>query len=122
MNRIFIPANNPEDWKPLLAKPNKHWKTGYSAKALAHCWQEADGFPESVKEVFEKSGKKLFQSIEMLFAFPEYKVPLPGGSRPSQNDIFILAKGDDQLISINGRGKSIRIFWRNHSRMDERYE
>ena len=80
MNKIFIPANKPEDWKPLLAEPDKHWKTGYSAKALAYSWQEANGFPE-------------------------YKVSLPGGSRPSQNDIFILAKGDNQLVSIMVEGK-----------------
>jgi len=34
MNKIFIPANKPENWKPLLAEPNKHWKTGYSAKGF----------------------------------------------------------------------------------------
>jgi len=105
MNKIFIPANKPEDWKLLLAEPDKHWKTGYSAKALAYSWQEANGFPECIKNVFEKSGIELFQNIELLLAFPEYKVPLPGGSRPSQNDIFILAKGNNQLVSIMVEGK-----------------
>ncbi len=106
MNKIFIPANKPEDWKSLLAEPDKQWQTGYSAKALAHCWQEADGrFPESVVKVFRKSGVELFKNIELLLAFPEYKVPLPGGARSSQNDIFILAKGNDQLVSIMVEGK-----------------
>ena len=41
----------------------------------------------------------------MLVAFPEYKVPLPGGHRASQNDIFILAKGVGQLVSITVEGK-----------------
>lgn len=110
MNKIFIPANKPEDWKPLLAEPDKQWKTGYSAKALAHCWQEANGFPECVINVFKRSGIGLFQNIELLLAFPEYKVPLPGGQRPSQNDIFILAKGDDQLVSITVEGKASEPF------------
>lgn len=106
MKKIYIPANKPEDWKSLLAEPDKHWKAGYSAKALAHCWQEADGyFPESVIKVFRKSGMDLFQNIELLLAFPEYKVLLPGGSRSSQNDIFILAKGNNQLVSIMIEGK-----------------
>ena len=48
MEKFFIPAKSPIDWKQLLAEPEKHWKTGYSAKALAYCWQEAQGFPESV--------------------------------------------------------------------------
>jgi hypothetical protein len=34
MSKIFIPANKPEDWIPLLAKREKDWKTGHSAKAL----------------------------------------------------------------------------------------
>ena len=105
VSKIFVPASKPEDWKQLLAEPDKHWKTGYSAKALAYCWQEADGFPESVTNVFKKSGISLFENIELLLAFPEYKVPLPGGRRASQSDIFVLAKGNDQLVSITVEGK-----------------
>ena len=104
MSKIFIPTNKPTDWKPLLAKP-KHWKRGYSARALAYCWQEADGFPEYVKGVFRYSEIEFFQNVELLLAFPEWKVSLPGGSRPSQNDVFILAKGNNQLISIMVEGK-----------------
>ncbi len=104
MSKIFIPTNKPTDWKPLLAKP-KHWKRGYSARALAYCWQEADGFPEYVKSVFRYSEIEFFQNVELLLAFPEWKVSLPGGSRPSQNDVFILAKGNNQLISIMVEGK-----------------
>ncbi len=104
MSKIFIPANKPEDWKMFLADP-KHWKTGYSAKSLAYCWQEADDFPKCVRRVFQKSGIDIFKNIELLIAFPEYKVPLVGGLCSSQNDIFILAKGKDQLISIAVEGK-----------------
>ena len=122
MSKFFIPTNIPEDWKSLLADPDKHWKTGYSAKALAYAWQEADDFPHSIKRVFKNSGIKLFQDIEMLIALPEYKVPLPGGRRASQNDIFILAKGNDQLISIAVEGKVDESFgeviadWKLHDR------
>ncbi len=105
MNRIFVPTNKPEDWKPLLAKPHKHWRTGYSAKSLAYSWEEANGFPECVKKVFMSSRIALFENVELLLAFPEYKVPLRGGSRPSQNDIFVLARGNGQLISITVEGK-----------------
>lgn len=105
MSKFYIPASNPEDWQSLLAHPDKHWKTGYSAKALAYCWQEADGFPAEVKRVFKNSSIAVFKDIEMLLAFPEYKVSLPGGRKASQNDIFILAKGNGQLISITVEGK-----------------
>ena len=121
MNKIFIPARKPADWKSLLAEPDKHWKTGYSAKTLAYCWQEAKGFPECVKKVFKKSEIELFRNIELLLAFPEYQVVLPGGARPSQNDIFILAKGNNQLVSIMVEGKVSEPFgntiaeWRKHN-------
>ena len=105
MSKFFIPANSPEDWKQLLADPDKQWKTGYSAKALAYCWQEADGFPAVIKRVFKNSSIAVFKDIEMLLALPEYKVSLPGGRKASQNDIFILAKGNGQLISITVEGK-----------------
>jgi hypothetical protein len=100
MSNFFIPVNHPEDWKHLLAEPAKHWKTGYSAKALAYSWQEANDFPPEVKKVFRDSGISVFKDIKMLMAFPEYKVPLPGGKRASQSDIFILAKGGDKLVAI----------------------
>ena len=51
MSKILIPAQSPEDWKQFLAKPEKHWKTGFSARSLAYCWQEADGIPPDILEV-----------------------------------------------------------------------
>jgi hypothetical protein len=105
MSKFFIPTNSPEDWKPLLAEPEKHWKTGYSAKSLACCWQQANDFPACVKRVFKNSNISLFRNIKLLAAFPEYKVSLPGGRRASQNDIFIIASGDNRLVSITVEGK-----------------
>jgi len=105
MSRFYIPANKPEDWKSLLADPDLHWKQGYSAMSLAYCWQKANGFPNSVKKVFTKSNIKIFHEAKILVAFPEYKVPLPGGSAASQNDLFVLGKCKGQLklvLSIAG--------------------
>ncbi len=103
--KFFRPINDPEEWRQLLAQPDRHWKTGYSAKALAYCWHEADGFPVEVSRMFLSSGIDVFMDIEILLAFPEYKVPLPGGPRASQSDIFLLARGKGQLISIVVEGK-----------------
>ena len=83
MSKFFVPTTGPEDWRKLLAEPDKHWRSGFSAKALAHCWEDADGFPDSVTQVFSRSGVKQFTDIELLLAFPEYKVPLRGGRRAS---------------------------------------
>lgn len=110
MSYFFIPTKRPEDWKPLLAEPDKNWRTGYSAKAIAYCWQNADGFPSEIRKVFRGSGIPIFKNIEMLMAFPEYRVPLPGEKKDSQIDIFVLAKGNEQLISVSVEGKSDEPF------------
>jgi hypothetical protein len=110
MKKFYVPTNSLEDWKPLLAEPDKHWRNGYSAKSLAYCWQTANNFPMCVRKVFSDSGIDLFMDIEMLLAFPEYKVPLQGGRRASQNDIFVLAKKDNALVSMMIEGKASESF------------
>jgi hypothetical protein len=85
----------------FLAEPVKQWRQGYSARTLAYSWQEANGFPVEVESVLAS----IFPSAELLLALPEHKVPLPGGSRSSQNDIWILARSENQLISIAVEGK-----------------
>jgi hypothetical protein len=110
MNRIYVPISKPQDWQALLADRDKHWKPGYSAQALAQCWMEAEGFPQSVRNAFSSSGIKIFDDIELLLAIPEHKVPLPGGAQPSQNDLFVLAKGGGGLIVIMVEGKVAEPF------------
>lgn len=106
---FFIETLNPEDWKSKLADP-KHWKKNHSAMALAYSWMEAKGFPKSVKAVFEKSEYPIFKNIEFLSGIVEHKVSLPGGRRPSKNDIFVLAKSQKNLISIAVEGKVSESF------------
>ena len=71
MSTIYIPANKPEDWKQFLAEPDRQWKDGYSAKELATCRQNADGFPSNIQRIFNQSGIPLFNNIEFLLAIPE---------------------------------------------------
>lgn len=103
--RIFSFTNGPRDWQALLADPVKHWKTGYSARTLAHSWEAGTSFPPEVQRVFEQSGEPLLAKLEPLLAVPEFKVPLPGGTRSSQNDIFVLARSDSGPVSIMVEGK-----------------
>lgn len=103
MAKILIPSSSPEDWKGFLAEPDKHWRRGYSARALAHCWQEADGIPPDVLSVLSQVSS--LSSLETIFAIPEYQVPLPGGARPSQNDVWVLGQTNHGLVSIAVEGK-----------------
>jgi hypothetical protein len=109
-SKFFVPTASAEDWKHLLKEPEKQWVKGYSARALAYCWQGANSFPADVRRVFRKSQLDLFQDVRFLFAFPEHKVALPGGATASQSDIFVLAKGNNQLISIAVEGKASEPF------------
>jgi hypothetical protein len=103
MSKILIPAQSPEDWKQFLAEPEKHWKKGFSARSLAYCWQKADGIPSDVLEVLSQVSS--LKNLKTVFAIPEHKVPLPGGSAPSQNDVWVLAETKETLISITVEGK-----------------
>lgn len=102
---FFVKTSRPEDWKNQLAEPNKQWQTGYSAKTLAYCWMAAEGFPSSVRRVFQRSEYDVFKNIEFLVGFVEYKVPLPPRGHPSQNDILVLAKNNKDLVTIAVEGK-----------------
>jgi len=103
MSRVYVPSSGPGDWRALLADPIKHWARGYSARILAHRWEDQDGFPSEIKDILSQHA--IMAKAEPLLIFPEWKVSLPGGSRPSQNDVWILAKSGDDLISITIEGK-----------------
>ena len=103
--KILIPTTSPEDWRRLLADPDKHWRTGYSAKTLAYCWEAEPGFPPDIRRVFTDSGVDAFADIEMLLGIPEHQTPLPGGRRAAQADIFVLARNCHGLMTITVEGK-----------------
>ena len=106
MKRIYVPTHSPEDWRNNLAQPKRQWKRGYSARTLAYCWEEANGLPREVAELFLRSSVPAFERVNPLLAFPEYKVSLPGGGKASQNDLFVLAVDvEGQLIAMMIEGK-----------------
>ncbi len=106
MGTIAIPSNGPGDWQHVLAKPDLHWKPGASAMSLAACWEAAHGeFPPEVASMLNSSGIPDLVGLRPLLIVPEFKVPLPGGDRPSQTDVFVLAKGGNGLVPIAVEGK-----------------
>jgi len=103
--RILHFTTGPQDWRMLLADPQKHWRTGFSARTLAHCWEAADGLPLEIARVFASSTEPLFANFVPILAVPEFKVPLSGGDRPSQNDLFALgrSKADPVVVMVEGK-------------------
>ncbi len=106
MKRIYAPTRSPDEWRKILAEPEKQWKTGCSARSLAYAWEEAKGFPAAVKAVLNQS----FPGIDPLIILPEHQVALPGGKAASQNDVWVLAKSASELISIAVEGKVAETF------------
>jgi hypothetical protein len=102
MSRIYLPSQGPVDWQRLLADPVKHWRAGYSAMALAKCWEAAQGLPPEIASMIQETGP----DPELLVALPEHKVPLPGSRRSaSQTDLFALMRAGDQTVAVAIEGK-----------------
>ncbi len=108
MKPFLRPTTGPDDWEPLLARPGKQWKPGYSAHSLAHCWESAGGLPARVRETFQRSNR--FRGFRLLLAVPEVRVDLPGGRRPSQSDLWLLGSVADGLVSVAVEGKVAESF------------
>lgn len=95
---IYVPTTGPDSWVGLLADPVKHWRIGFSARTLAHCWENASGLPLEMKSLFGADA-------ELLIGVPEHKVNLPGGGRPSQTDLFALLRRGEETIACAIEGK-----------------
>jgi len=107
MKRIFIPTTSADSWKQFLADP-AHWKTGFSARCLAHAWEAADGIPPEVQHCLNSTPR--FAQAELLAALPEYKVALPGGGRASQTDILAILRMPASLAIMAVEGKVSESF------------
>lgn len=84
---ILVPTQSLDDWKKLLADPEKHWKAGYSAHALASTWDQRGGFPTEISDLMDQT--PVTRGATMLLAIPELKIPLAGGARASQTDLWV---------------------------------
>lgn len=103
MSKILMPTKEAGYWKQFLADPEKQWKIGYSARTLAHSWEDAGGIPPEIISVLEQVSS--LKGLKTIFAIPEHKVPLPGGAQASQNDVWVLAESSSGLVSIAVEGK-----------------
>ncbi|MFD0960589.1 DUF6946 family protein [Paenibacillus chungangensis] len=101
----YIPISNLEQWRSLLADPNKQWVYGYSAYELAHAWQGEMKFPASIEQLLLDSGISMMRELDPIAMFPEHQVHLDTRQAPSQNDLFVLARTSTDLMTIMVEGK-----------------
>lgn len=112
MHQILVPTSGLGSWKARLADPEKHWKPGYSAFEAAVSWERAAqtdrGLPTAVADILDQEEE--LRGAKLLFALPEHKVPLRGGSRASQTDIWALLRAPRGLISMAVEAKADEAF------------
>ena len=101
---LLTPLTTLDQWKALLASPEKHWKEGYSAHALATRWTSGAGFPAEIASLLGTN--EATTGAMPLLAIPEHQVPLAGGARASQTDLWVLARNGRGLISIAIEGQA----------------
>lgn len=106
MKRIVVATQSAEDWKRLLAKPELHWREGFSAMTLAQSWETAHpSVPPEVEVALSSCGDPRLADLHLILAIPEYQVELPGGARPSQTDVLALMRGAVGLVTVAVEGK-----------------
>jgi hypothetical protein len=107
MTRLFhlTEIREPEDVKPFLAKPELHWKPGFSACELARSWVGAGGIPASVRAVLDTCPD--YREAHLIEGFFEREVDLRSRGRPSQTDLlaFVHAAGGYAVVAVEGKAE-----------------
>ena len=110
ISKILACTTGPDDWKPFLADPEKHWKAGYSARALALSWEAADGLPPEVAAALISAPGGVLANPVPYLAVPEYETVLPGGDRPSQTDVMVMGRANGGAFAMAVEGKVAESF------------
>jgi hypothetical protein len=114
MKRIYVPTRSTLDWKDLLAQPNLHWKPKFSAMSIAQSWEAANGaLPPEIAALLAGSSDRTLHEPQLLLAIPEYQVDLPGGTRPTQTDVFALVRTHGGITALAVEGKVDETFGPN---------
>ena len=108
MSRFFhveqiTELSEPEHVQPYLAKPDLHWKKGYSAYELASNWIRADDIPPTVRKVLDTC--PAYQQATLIEGLFERETELRTPGRPSQTDLLVLAwlKNGLGIIGVEGK-------------------
>ncbi len=110
--RVYAPAAGLETWKAMLADTETQWVRGASAFETAVFWEKGARTPRGLHprlaELVDQD--PAWRSSSVIAAFPEHRVSLPGGSRASQNDAWVMLRGASGLLSLAVEGKAGESF------------
>ena len=100
---FFVEMRGLSDWQARLGDPDRHWRAGYSARMLAERWTDDPGIPAEVAAMLDPPA-------ELLYAIPEYRVPVPGRGADSQCDLLALVRTKGRLGVVAVEGKVDETF------------
>ena len=104
IRRLHVPLLKPEDVIPHLAKPELHWKLGYSAQELAVAWFESrNDFPPAVRAILSTVPE--YSDAELVDGFFEREIELGSPGRNSQADLLVIAGLCQEIGVIAVEGK-----------------
>lgn len=102
IRRLHVPLLKPEDVIPHLAKPDVHWKSGYSAQELAITWfRSSNDFPPAVRAALSPVPE--YADAELVDGFFEREIELGSPGRNSQTDLLVIAGLRQELGVIEGK-------------------
>jgi len=79
--------------------------------SVAQSWEAAnDELPPEIACLLSESPDESLHAPQLLAAFPEYQVELPGGSRPTQTDVFALVRTRSRHVALAVEGKVDETF------------
>ena len=110
--RIYAPSAGLETWKGRLADPEKQWVRKKSAFETAVFWElgamQPRGLHSELCAVLDQHDS--LHGCELVASFPEHRVPLPGGTRASQTDVWAIVRAPIGLVSVAIEGKAGESF------------
>jgi hypothetical protein len=93
----------PEDVIKHLAKGQQHWRKGYSAFELAHCWIASGGIPVRVRAALDDC--PAYHAAELIEGFFERQINLRTRGYPSQTDLmaYLRLKDGYAVAAVEGK-------------------
>ena len=95
--RMHVPLDSLERWKEYLGN-SAQWECSQELRLMAQLWWQSENLPAYVLAMAATQPR--LQGLKKLFAFPEYRLPLPKGGVPSSSDLYVLACNQQRELVV----------------------
>nr|WP_320146221.1 hypothetical protein [uncultured Anaeromusa sp.] len=95
--RMHVPLDSLERWKEYLGN-SAQWDCSKELRHMAQLWWQDEELPSYVLTMAAVQPR--LQGLRKLFAFPEYRLPLPKGGIPSRSDLYVLASNEHRELVV----------------------